>query len=83
MASLSQSTVSRCHHKAKMGLLSRIGLVILHQDMLPLSSLHRVATKPAVAAIVEMAGWLESKGVENTVGFNKGGTINVDGSRFR
>ena len=37
------------------------------------------ATKPTVAAIVELAGWLESKGVENTIGFNKGGTINVDG----
>jgi len=36
------------------------------------------ATKPRVAAIVELAGWLESKGVENTIGFNKGGTINVD-----
>jgi L-ascorbate metabolism protein UlaG (beta-lactamase superfamily) len=36
------------------------------------------ATKPTVAAIVELAGWLESKGVENTIGFNKGGTINVD-----
>jgi L-ascorbate metabolism protein UlaG (beta-lactamase superfamily) len=37
------------------------------------------ATKPTVAAMVELAGWLESKGVENTIGFNKGGTINVDG----
>jgi len=37
------------------------------------------ATKPQVAAMVELAGWLQSKGVENTIGFNKGGTINVDG----
>jgi len=37
------------------------------------------ATKPTVAAIVELAGWLGSKGVENTIGFNKGGTINVYG----
>jgi L-ascorbate metabolism protein UlaG (beta-lactamase superfamily) len=37
------------------------------------------ATKPTVAAMVELAGWLQSKGVENTIGFNKGGTINVDG----
>ncbi|HXX79656.1 MAG TPA: metal-dependent hydrolase [Ktedonobacteraceae bacterium] len=37
------------------------------------------ATKPTVAAIVELAGWLASKGVKNTIGFNKGGTINVDG----
>jgi L-ascorbate metabolism protein UlaG (beta-lactamase superfamily) len=39
------------------------------------------ATKPRVAAMVELAGWLKSKGVENTIGFNKGGTINVDGIR--
>ena len=37
------------------------------------------ATKPQVAAMVELAGWLQSKGVENTIGFNKGGTINIDG----
>jgi L-ascorbate metabolism protein UlaG (beta-lactamase superfamily) len=37
------------------------------------------ATKPQVAAIVELAGWLHSKGVENTIGFNKGGTIDVNG----
>ncbi len=36
------------------------------------------ATKPTVAAIVELAGWLGSKGVENTIGFNKGGTINFN-----
>jgi hypothetical protein len=28
---LSQSTISHCHHKSQMGLLSRIDLVILHQ----------------------------------------------------
>jgi L-ascorbate metabolism protein UlaG (beta-lactamase superfamily) len=37
------------------------------------------ATKPQVAAMVELAGWLQSKGVENTIGFNKGGTIDVNG----
>lgn len=37
------------------------------------------ATKPTCVAIVELAGWLGSKGVEHTVGINKGGTINVDG----
>jgi len=37
------------------------------------------ATKPQVAAIAELVGWLQSKGVENTIGFNIGGTINVDG----
>jgi L-ascorbate metabolism protein UlaG (beta-lactamase superfamily) len=36
-----------------------------------------VATKhgSTVAAIVELAGYIESKGVKNTVGFNIGGTI--------
>ena len=37
------------------------------------------ATKPTCVAIVELAGWLASKGVEHTVGINKGGTINIDG----
>ena len=37
------------------------------------------ATKPTCVAIVELAGWLGSKGVEHTVGINKGGTINIDG----
>ncbi len=32
-----------------------------------------------VVGAVELAGWLESKGVENTLGFNKGGTIDLDG----
>ena len=30
-----------------------------------------------VFSIVEIAGWLGSKGVENTVGFNKGGTVDL------
>jgi len=37
------------------------------------------ATKPTCVAIVELAGWLGSKGVEHTLGINKGGTINIDG----
>ena len=37
------------------------------------------ATKPTVVAIVELAGWLKSKGVENTVGINKGGTVDING----
>ena len=32
-----------------------------------------------VVGVVEMAGWLESKGVQNTLGMNKGGTIDLDG----
>jgi L-ascorbate metabolism protein UlaG (beta-lactamase superfamily) len=30
-----------------------------------------------VVSIVEIAGWLASKGVENTIGFNKGGTVDL------
>lgn len=41
-----------------------------------------IATKPRVIAIVELAGWLNSKGVENTIGMNKGGTITLDGIRI-
>ncbi len=37
------------------------------------------ATKPTCVAIVELAGWLGSKGVENTVGMNKGGTVDING----
>ncbi|MBV9404540.1 MAG: metal-dependent hydrolase [Acidobacteriaceae bacterium] len=33
--------------------------------------------QPKVAAMVETAGWLEKKGVKNTIGFNKGGTIDL------
>jgi L-ascorbate metabolism protein UlaG (beta-lactamase superfamily) len=34
-----------------------------------------------VVAIVETAGWLESKGVKNSVGMNKGGTFDLGGVR--
>ncbi len=40
------------------------------------------ATNPTCIAIVELAGWLGSKGIQNTVGMNKGGTINVQGIKF-
>jgi L-ascorbate metabolism protein UlaG (beta-lactamase superfamily) len=39
-------------------------------------------TTPTVVAIAELASWLESKGVENTVGMNKGGTITLDGIKI-
>ncbi len=35
-----------------------------------------------VLANPETAGWLKKKGVENTVDFNKGGTVEVDGIKF-
>jgi L-ascorbate metabolism protein UlaG (beta-lactamase superfamily) len=34
-----------------------------------------------VVAVVETAGWLESKGVQNTVGINKGGSFDLGGVR--
>ncbi len=34
---------------------------------------------PTVVSIVEIAGWLGRKGVENTIGMNKGGTVTVAG----
>src|SRR5438132_5318695 len=41
------------------------------------------AAKPgSVVAIVELAGWLQSKGVENTIGINKGGTIVAQGIKI-
>ena len=35
-----------------------------------------------VLAIPETAGWLGKKGVENIIGFNKGGTVDVDGVKI-
>ncbi len=40
------------------------------------------ATKPTCVAIMELAGWLASKGVENTIGMNKGGTVEVQGIKI-
>ncbi|MGZ4399100.1 MAG: MBL fold metallo-hydrolase, partial [Gaiellaceae bacterium] len=39
---------------------------------------------PAIVAINELANWLEQKGIPNAgdLGFNKGGTVTVDGIRF-
>ncbi|WP_163848798.1 metal-dependent hydrolase [Pseudooceanicola aestuarii] len=34
-------------------------------------------TGAPVSGMVELMGWLDSKGVENTTGFNKGGTIQI------
>ena len=38
-------------------------------------------TGATVVAIPETAGWLNSKGIDNTIDFNKGGTIEVAGCR--
>jgi len=39
---------------------------------------------PKLVAIIELAGWLEGQGFPNAsqLGFNKGGTIDVDGIQF-
>ncbi len=42
-------------------------------DLIPLAK----QFKPKVVAIFEIATWLESKGVENTTGMNKGGTVDL------
>ena len=35
--------------------------------------------QPTIIAIVEIARWLENKGIENTIGMNKGGRVAVNG----
>ncbi len=40
------------------------------------------ATGSTCVAIVELATWLASKGVKNTVGMNKGGTVEVQGVKI-
>ena len=39
------------------------------------------STGATIVAIAETAGWLGSKGLENVIGFNKGGTIEVAGCK--
>ncbi len=45
------------------------------EDAAPIAKKHT----PTVVAMIEVAKYLESKGVENTIGMNKGGTVSVDG----
>jgi L-ascorbate metabolism protein UlaG (beta-lactamase superfamily) len=42
-------------------------------DVIPLAK----EFKPKVVAIFETASWLEKKGVKNTIGINKGGTVDL------
>ena len=44
-------------------------------DAVELSKKH----SPTVVGMIEVAGWLERKGVQNTVGMNKGGTVQANG----
>jgi L-ascorbate metabolism protein UlaG (beta-lactamase superfamily) len=48
-------------------------------DVVDLASKHSPA---AVLAQAELAGYLGGKGVENVIGFNKGGTVEAEGIRF-
>jgi len=48
-------------------------------DVIDLASRH---SPSAVLAMVELGDHLESKGVENVIGFNKGGTVEAAGLRF-
>jgi L-ascorbate metabolism protein UlaG (beta-lactamase superfamily) len=43
-------------------------------DVIPLAK----KFKPKVVAIFETSAWLEKKGVKNTLGMNKGGTVDLD-----
>lgn len=45
------------------------------EDAVPIAKEHA----PTVVAMIEVAKYLESKGVENTIGMNKGGTVSVNG----
>ena len=45
------------------------------EDAVPIAKEH----SPTVVAIIETAKYLESKGVQNTIGMNKGGTVTVEG----
>src|SRR5947209_7591237 len=44
-----------------------------NNDVVPLAK----KFKPKVVAIFEITSWLESKGVKDTVGMNKGGTVDL------
>lgn len=47
-------------------------------DVVPLAK----KFKPKVIGIFELTSWLEQKGVENTVGMNKGGTVDLGFARL-
>lgn len=38
--------------------------------------------KPKIVCMNELAGWLGGKGVENAIGMNKGGTVEVEGVKY-
>ncbi len=55
------------------------GILVTHGHFDHIASVRALAAQysPAVVGIYEVAGWLESKGVKNTIGMNKGGTVQV------
>ncbi len=48
-------------------------------DVVQLAAKH---SPQAVLAMIELGDYLESKGVDNVIGFNKGGTVEAAGLRF-
>jgi L-ascorbate metabolism protein UlaG (beta-lactamase superfamily) len=59
------------------------GILVTHGHFDHISSVRDLAGKfsPPVVGIHEIATWLESKGIKNTIGMNKGGTCRV--SKFQ
>jgi L-ascorbate metabolism protein UlaG (beta-lactamase superfamily) len=62
--------------------VSRVDLMLIthgHQDHLADAIPIAQRTRPEIVAIVEVAGYLQSKGAGKVTGMNKGGTVHRDG----
>jgi L-ascorbate metabolism protein UlaG (beta-lactamase superfamily) len=69
-------------HYPKSHQFSRVDSILIthgHFDHLPDAVPVAKKFKPKVVAMGEVCGWLGSKGVENCIGMNKGGTVEVSG----
>jgi len=64
----------------QIGKLDAMLLTHAHSDHIADAvSVSRQSQPEQVVAIFELAAWLEGKGVQNTIGMNKGGTVDVQG----